>query len=115
MIRGFISANVDALTALGFTLDDCWLDPSGPVDATLKLPQFTCVWNEQDGWSAGEFVSGRQGERTVLANARLLGGGVVLDPARFAVLLRDGATAEPTKPRPIRARDGMNDSLQAWN
>jgi hypothetical protein len=115
VIRGFITASIDATRALGVTVEDCWLDPSGPVDATLRFRGFACVWTEQNGWTRGEFVSGIQGERTVLANPVLLGGGVLLDPYEFAVLLRDGTTAVQTPTRAIRARDGLTEALQGFN
>jgi hypothetical protein len=112
--HGYITATVEALDALNLRVDDSWLDPKGPVDATIVTDSFALVWDEWRGWVRGDYVSGRQGERTVLANATDLGGGLLLDPRELAVLVRDGRTAAPAPDRPADARDGLFDGLRRY-
>jgi hypothetical protein len=112
--RGYITATVDALDTLGVRVDRSWLDPSGPVDATILTDSFALVWDEWRGWVRGDYVSGRQGERTVLENAAELGGGLLLDPRELAVLVRDGHTVAPVARRAAGARDGLFDGLRTY-
>lgn len=112
--RGYITATVDALDALGVHVDRSWLDPRGPVDATILTDSFALVWDEWRGWVRGDYISGRQGERTVLDNAAELGGGLLLDPRELAVLVRDGRTAAPAGRRAAHSRDGLFDGLRTY-
>jgi hypothetical protein len=112
--RGYITAAVEALHALALPVDQSWLDPKGPIDATILTNSFALVWNEWRGWVRGDYVSGRQGERTVLENAAEVGGGLLLDPCELAVLVRNGRTAAPVAHRPAGARDGLFDGLRAY-
>ncbi|WP_106399481.1 DUF6292 family protein [Actinocorallia populi] len=111
--RGYITAVARELSLHGVAVDRLWLDPCQPVDATIVTGGRALVWNETHGWAVGGFVSGEQGVRTVLAEALLLGGGVVPPPseiARRAVLGR----SEPLVVREIRARDGLNEVLRSY-
>jgi hypothetical protein len=112
--HGYITATVDALDALGLRVDRSWLDPKGPVDATILTDSFALVWDEWRGWVRGDYVSGRQGERTVLDNAAELGGGLLLDPRELAALVRDGRTAPPVGRRAAHSRDGLFDGLRTY-
>ncbi|MGI8336066.1 DUF6292 family protein [Actinomadura scrupuli] len=112
--RGYITDAVDALDALGVRVERSWLDPKGPVDATIVTDSFALVWDEWRGWVRGDFVSGRQGERTVLRNLTELGGGLLLDPRELAVLARDGRTVAPAGRRAADARDGLFDGLRRY-
>jgi hypothetical protein len=112
--RGYTTAAVEALDALSLHVDKSWLDPMGPIDATIVTDSFALVWDEWRGWVRGTYVSGRQGERTVLDNATEIGGGLLLDPRELAVLIRDGRTAAPIAHRPAGARDGLFDGLRTY-
>lgn len=112
--RGYITAVVRALALRGVAVDRVWLDPSLPVDATVITGAEALVWNETHGWAVGEFVSGEQGVRTVLADPLLLGGGVLPSPAEIAsrTVLRQ---SEPLVIRRIRARDGFQEALRGFD
>jgi hypothetical protein len=112
--RGYITATAENLDALGLRVDRSWLDPKGPVDATIVTDSFALVWDEWRGWIRGDYVSGRQGERTVLDNATEIGGGVLLDPRAVGVLVRDGRTAATVARRAADARDGLFDGLRTY-
>ncbi|QKW34681.1 hypothetical protein HUT06_12120 [Actinomadura sp. NAK00032] len=56
-------------------------------------------------------MSGRQGERTVLRDARRLGGGILLSAPALADLVESGA-ALPLVTREADARDGLFDALR---
>jgi hypothetical protein len=112
--RGYITAVAEALDALSMPVARSWLDPKGPVDATVLVDSFALVWDEWRGWVRGDYVSGRQGERTVLENVTELGGGLLLDPRELAVLVRDGRTAAPAARRAADTRDGLFDCLRTY-
>jgi hypothetical protein len=112
--RGYITATVQALDALSLHVDESWLDPMGPIDATIVTDSFALVWDEWRGWVRGDYVSGRQGERTMLDNATEIGGQLLLDPRELAVLVRSGLTAGPVAHRPAGARDGLFDGLRTY-
>ncbi|WUI04007.1 DUF6292 family protein [Spirillospora sp. NBC_00431] len=111
--HGCISTTVEALVRLGVRVDRSWLDPSGPSDATLVTDGNALVWDEWTGWHAGTFLSGRQGERTVLRDAARLGGGVLPEPAMLAGLYASGATL-PLVTREPEARDGLFDRVRDY-
>ncbi|GAA2722934.1 hypothetical protein GCM10010439_16920 [Actinocorallia aurantiaca] len=112
--RGYITAVVRALALRGTAIDHVWLDPSLPVDATIRAGEEALVWNETQGWAIGEFVSGEQGVRTVLADPLLLGGGVLPSPDEIAsrTILRQ---SKPLVTRQIRARDGFQETLRSFD
>jgi len=65
--RPYITLVVMALGAQGVRAERSWMDPMGPIDATIVLPgSIALVWDEWTGWNIGTYESGRQGERTVL-------------------------------------------------
>ncbi|WP_034519387.1 DUF6292 family protein [Actinomadura rifamycini] len=113
--RGYITAVADELAAGGVRLADVWLDPSDPRDATFVLGERALVWNETDGFVVGDFVSGAQGDRTVLRDPVRLGGGVLADPREVA-----GRLAGPAGGAPVRLRsyadghDGFEDALARY-
>jgi hypothetical protein len=88
LLRPYITRSAQSLIDRGVEVRAAWLDPSGPRDATIvcRLRDQLCglVWDEETGWRLGGFVSGRQGERTQLAEARYLGVDVLLDPTEMA-------------------------------
>jgi hypothetical protein len=102
------------------TVQDCWLDPMGPRDATvLYRPRgaglMALVWDEDGGWRAGRFVTGRPGRRTVLADDRHLGGGVLPGPTEVLARLRAGVRAPALALRSHTAlRDGLDERLAHW-
>jgi Family of unknown function (DUF6292) len=112
--RGYVTATVEALDAIGLHVDQSWLDPKGPIDATILTRSFALVWDEWRGWVRGDYVSGRPGERTVLENTTRLGGSLLLDPRELAALVRDGRTAAPLVSRADGARDGLFEGLRAY-
>ncbi|MFC4050844.1 DUF6292 family protein [Actinomadura syzygii] len=109
--HGYITAVVEALGDRGIQVDRSWLDPKGPVDATVVTGGKALVWDEWTGCTFGLYVSGRQGERTVLKDGRRLGGGVLLPPAVLARLVETGS-ALPQVTREPGARDGLFDALR---
>ncbi|MEO3782313.1 DUF6292 family protein [Actinocorallia sp. B10E7] len=111
--RGYITAVTRELVLQGVDIDRVWLDPSGPVDATIVTGTHALVWNETHGWTAGRFVSGEQGVRTVLADPLLLGGGVLPLPSEIALRAVLGRS-EPLVVRRIRARDGFQETLRSY-
>lgn len=111
--RGYITAVVLELARRGEDVDRVWLDPSGPVDATIVTRTRALVWNEIHGWSMGRFVSGEQGVRTVLEEPFLLGGGVLPPPDEIALRMRLGL-GRPLAVRGIRARDGFQETLRSY-
>ncbi|TDB89693.1 hypothetical protein E1264_07340 [Actinomadura sp. KC216] len=111
--HGYISTTVEALARLGVRVDHSWLDPRGPIDATIVTGGDALVWDEWTGWRAGTFLSGTQGERTVLRDAVQLGGSVLLEPERLADLYAHGSTL-PFVTREPEARDGLFDRLRRY-
>ncbi|QFG25303.1 DUF6292 family protein [Actinomadura sp. WMMB 499] len=112
--HGYIQATVDAIADLGVPVSRAWLDPKGPVDATIVLDTQALVWDEWNGWRQGAYVSGQQGTRTVLGDAAPLGGGLLPVPARLARAVAH-ATLLPAWPRRrAGARDGLFDGLRGY-
>jgi len=109
--HGYITAMTSALASEGIEVRDAWLDPKGPIDATIITGDNALVWDELTGWRIGTYVSGRQGVRTVLKDARHLGGGV-LPPSRAIVEVITNGSALPLVTREPDARDGLFDALR---
>ncbi|WP_396452482.1 DUF6292 family protein [Actinomadura sp.] len=109
--HAYITATVTALNDHGIRVDRSHLDPMGPIDATIITGDNALVWDEWDGWQIGAYVSGRQGERTVLRDAHLLGGGILLAPRAVAELVQNGGSL-PLATRKPDARDGLFDALR---
>jgi hypothetical protein len=113
-IRGYIDHVTDGLQDLGVQIDDAWLDPCAPRDATLILGTRALVWNESEGFVLGEFLSGRPGVRTALDAPVRLGGGVLAGPAELARRLESGPAAT-LETRPFTAgHDGFEDALARY-
>src|SRR6478609_3571401 len=67
--------------ALGAEAVDWWEGPCDPRTVTILLTGGDAlVWDEESGWRRGRYVSGDRGLCTVLAEARYLGGGLLLRP-----------------------------------
>jgi hypothetical protein len=109
--HAYIAATVRALRDRGIEVDRSHLDPMGPVDATIVAGGEALVWDEWSGWRIGAYVSGPQGERTVLRDARWLGGGVLLDPSAIAELVQSGGSL-PLIRREAGVRGGRFDALR---
>jgi hypothetical protein len=109
--HGYVTETVTALNGRGIRVDRSHLDPMGPVDATIITGDSALVWDEWTGWRIGTYVSGRQGERTVLRDARLLGGGILLAPSAIAELVESGDSL-PLITRAPDAQDGLFDALR---
>ena len=110
--HGYITCVVSALAARGVSVQDSWLDPMGPIDATIVTESCALVWDEWAGWVRGTYVSGHQGERTVLRDAVPLGGGVLLGADELARLVQNGTVTTVVKPRSAGARDGLFEALR---
>jgi hypothetical protein len=114
--RGYITASVQALQQEGLILESSWLDPSDPRDSTILLGDDALVWDEETGWRLGRYISGRQGERTVLGSAAHLGGDVLPAPRRLAEAVGRGTVLTPyTGPyRSYATRDGLDETFSQW-
>lgn len=114
--ESYIRATVEALCGAGVQVPRAWMDPSDPRDATILVtPAGTraLVWDEETGWRTGDFVDGRQGVRTELADARYLGGGVLPPANQVAHLFREGASVAPHVYRSRSdVRDGLDDRFR---
>jgi hypothetical protein len=98
---------------LGDRVSRWWDDPFDPRDATVRLVDGTAlVWDEESGWRHGEFVSGRQGVRTIIAGVRYLGGGVLPGPGRVVALLDDRAYGTASRPA-YRSYTDVHDGFDA--
>jgi hypothetical protein len=94
--RPYITAVVLALLGEGIVVRRSWLDPRGPRDATIVFGvNSALVWDEETGWRRGEYVSGEQGERTVLARAAALGGGVLPPGTEVAARVKEDVRLTP--------------------
>ncbi|MEO3827238.1 hypothetical protein [Actinomadura sp. B10D3] len=111
--HGYITEAVASLQSQGIRVDRSHLDPMGPVDATIIFGDNALVWDEWTGWRVGTYVSGRQGERTVLKDARHLGGGVLLSLLDLAAMVGSG-TSKPLTTREANASDGLFDALRNY-
>lgn len=110
--RGYVTAAALALGEAGLTIDRSWMDPLGPRDATIVLADFAMVWDEVSGWRRGRFVSGRQGERTVLSAASYVGGGVLIGGRELTTRVLDGASEQGVAYRSSEdMHDGFEDAL----
>ncbi|MFC4910510.1 DUF6292 family protein [Actinomadura gamaensis] len=112
--HGYVTHVVTTLGRAGVRVESCWLDPSGPRDATIVTRSGSdlraLVWDEETGWREGRFVSGRQGERTVLDSVRYLGGDVLLDGDAVLDRLLTGVSEAP---RAFRSHDDHHDGFAA--
>ena len=113
-LRPYMTDAVCTLTAAGLHVQHVWLDPSGPRDATIRFGDTSAlVFDEVSGWRQGVFVSGQQGERTTLAEASYLGGGVLPDTSELAYrLINCISVARPAYRAVADVRDGFEDALR---
>jgi hypothetical protein len=113
-LRGYLTSAVSALSTSGLNVEAAWLDPYDPRDATIRLARSKAlVFDEVSGWRYGNFVSGRQGFRTVLDNVAYVGGGVLPDLHELTHRVINGASI----PRPVYRsfadlHDGFEDALR---
>jgi hypothetical protein len=117
LLHGYVTKAVRALQHRGVVVDRSWLDPCDPRDATIAYTvrdkKNALVWDEETGWRAGQFVGGREGERTQLTGVVHIGGGVLLEPDAIAHRLVAGVTAPEHKLRSYGdVRDGLDDTLR---
>lgn len=97
VLRPYISSTVREFKISGIECAESWLDPRGPRDATIRLSDTRAlVWDEETGWRSGEFISGEQGVRTQLSDARYLGGGLLPAPRDVVRRFTEGV-AEPCR------------------
>jgi len=105
-----------ALAGRDIEVDRSWLDPRDPIDATILMESMALVWDEWRGWTAGRYVSGAPGERTVLEDSVSLGGGIALDPAHVAHLVKAGRVEAPVRARSrADVHDGLFDTLRGFD
>lgn len=100
LLRPYITRTVRVLESAGVQVQQSWLDPKDPRDATivcLILGQSRAlVWDEEVGWRHGLFESGQPGVRTRLAGTTHLGGGVLPTPNEVVSRFTNG-TSEPSR------------------
>ncbi|MFC5180142.1 DUF6292 family protein [Actinomadura harenae] len=113
-IHGYVTHVVETLGRAGVRVEKCWLDPAGPRDATIVTRSASAdralVWDEETGWRVGLFVSGRQGERTSLADISYLGGDVLLDGDAVLDRFLSGVSEER---RAFRSHADLTDGFAA--
>jgi Family of unknown function (DUF6292) len=108
--------------ALGDEARDWWQGPCDPRTVTIRLTgEDALVWDEESGWRRGRYVSGDRDTRTVLADARYLGGGLLLRPERLpsAVVDARAGVGNSTAWRPCyrsyrHYRDGFDLALNGY-
>lgn len=111
----YATSTLQTLQADGYVVDRAWMDPSSPRDCTFVLSDSQALtWDEDFGWITGGFVSGRQGERTVLASPRQLIGKILPAPAEVLEALRTGKAAGLVRLRDYGARDGLDEKLRQY-
>jgi len=114
----YIAALMDALAGRDIRILAAWQDPRDPRDATIvlkrpgKSPE-ALVWDEETGLRAGRFVKGQQGERTELAGAVYLGGGLLPHPQEAVKRFLGGVNKQKIVYRwHTDTRDGFEDHLR---
>lgn len=119
----YVTEAVGALNANGIHVQQSWLDPRGPRDATILFSTpgehlvssdvSALVWDEETGWRRGRFIDGARGRRTILTQVAYLGGGL-LPPTDELAHRTIGERSEA--PRMYRShtdlRDGLDDALR---
>jgi hypothetical protein len=123
--RGYVTNAVASLAAGGLYVEQNWLDPCDPRDATMvfchpassvSTEKHALVWDEVSGWRRGVFESGHQGERTVLSSVSYLGGGVLLEGSELLGRLLAGASEPRQEYRSVMdLHDGLDDALLRRN
>jgi Family of unknown function (DUF6292) len=105
---------MEALNASGLETHSAWLDPYDPRDATIRLVNSRAlVYEAVSGWRYGQFLSGRQGLRTQLADISYVGGGLLPDSREVAHRFANGLSAPRTAYRSVDdLRDGLDEALR---
>jgi hypothetical protein len=117
LLQAYVSEATEALRDGGLKVQRAWLDPSDPRDATIlyavaATDPRALVWDEEQGWREGKYVSGEQGVRTVLDGARHVGGQLLPSARRLAHDVHGGITTAPVRFRSYQdVRDGLDDAL----
>jgi hypothetical protein len=112
---GFITGITGQLIKAGFVIDRAWMDPSQPRDATLVLSDLRAItWDEDRGLLLGRYVSGHQGERTVLTGSVQLSKRILMEPAAVPAAVRAGRGTKPTQLRSYGTRDGLDEALDRF-
>jgi|SRR5450755_3052184 hypothetical protein len=119
--RGYVSKAVRSLAAGGVHVEENWLDPRNPRDATIifthpasnvSAEKLALVWDEVSGWRYGIFKSGHQGVRTALSSVSYLGGGVLLETPELVGRLLAGTSEPRQQYRSVTdLHDGLDDTL----
>jgi len=111
----YAKSTLQKLQVGGYVVDRAWVDPSNPRDCTFVLSDSQAlVWDEDFGWRTGGFISGRQGERTILADPRQLIGKILPAPAEVLDALRTGKATTPERLRNHGDRDGLDEKLRQF-
>ncbi|MER5419919.1 DUF6292 family protein [Streptosporangium roseum] len=111
------------VAALGAEATDWWEGPCDPRAVTILLTGGDAlVWDEESGWRRGRYVSGDRELCTVLADARYLGGGLLLRPERVPSAIADAraGVGNSTAWRPCyrsyrHYRDGFDLALNGYH
>jgi hypothetical protein len=123
LTRGYVTNAVEALKAGGLFVEESWLDPRDPRDATIifrhpasnvSAQKLALVWDEVTGWRRGVFEGGQQGERTVLSRTSYLGGGILVGGGELTNRLLAGTSESRHEYRSVTdLGDGLDDALTA--
>src|SRR5450755_833058 len=123
--RGYVSKAVRSLAAGGVHVEENWLDPRNPRDATIifthpasnvSAEKLALVWDEVTGWRSGVFQSGERGVRTVLSGTAYLGGGVLPEGTGLVGRVLAGASEPRREYRSVAdLQDGLDSALLARN
>lgn len=120
----YVTEVVLALNANGIHVQQSWLDPRGPRDATILFSNpgehsmssnvLALVWDEETGWRRGHFVDGAQGRRTTLTQMAYLGGGLLPRADELAHRIIGERSETPRRHRSCDddLRDGLDDALR---
>jgi hypothetical protein len=113
-LYGYVASVDSAVSAAGLEIPAAWLDPYAPRDATIRLANSKAlVFDEVSGWQYGEFISGEQGIRTVMADIRHLGGGLLPAGPEVAYRVINGLSAPRQAHRSWSdEHDGFEDQLR---
>jgi hypothetical protein len=123
ILHCYVTRATKRLSAGGFLIESSWLDPRDPRDATIvfrypaaRIPdsKSALVWDEVGGWRQGAFMSGQQGERTVLTDVHYLGGGILPGEDELAGRVLAETSELRREYRSVTdLRDGLDEALLA--
>lgn len=128
LLGPYVTEAVRALAANGVHVQQSWLDPRGPRDATILFSNsgehsmssdvLALIWDEETGWRRGRFIDGAQGRRTILTQVAYLGGGLLPPTNELAHRITGRIIGERSEAqRKYRScednlRDGLDDALR---